>query len=68
MLCPEGDLVETAVKPEEEITKESHVSDVHAEGVESLELNTFKGTKSWKKSISNFFRNQLRSTKSNDVS
>lgn len=70
MLCPEACVVQNETIPKEEdetCTKKS--KKVPAEGTEEgLELNSYKNPKTWKKSISNFFRNQLRSTKSNDVS
>lgn len=71
MLCPEGTVVEneTINKEEEEtIWQKKHNRKVPAEGTSSVELHSFKNPKTWKKSITNFFRNQLRSTKSNDVS
>ncbi|OWR44856.1 uncharacterized protein LOC116766440 [Danaus plexippus] len=66
MLCPEGAQYtnETVVKEEDESSKKNIKMSV--EGTSSLELNSYKHPKSWKKSITNFFRNQLRSTKSND--
>lgn len=68
MLCPEGEPVpknETIDKEEETCRKKN--KKVIAEGSGSLELSSFKNPKTWKKSITNFFRHQLRSTKSNDV-
>lgn len=52
-------------KVDENICKSS--KKIPGEG-SSLEINSFKNPKTWKKSLTNFFRNQLRSTKSNDVS
>lgn len=69
MLCPEAYLVpnETVPKEDEETCRKKSKK-IPAEGTGSLELNSYKNPKTWKKSISNFFRNQLRPTKSNDVS
>ncbi|KAM3967979.1 uncharacterized protein ACR2FA_004277 [Aphomia sociella] len=66
MLCPEGELSskENVSKNEEICCKKNRK--IHAEGTGSLELNSYKNPKTWKKSITNFFRNPLRSTKSND--
>lgn len=66
MLCPEGTQYQKdSVKKEEETYKKNKVP---ADGPGTLDLNSFKHHKNWKKSISSFFRGQLRSTKSNDVS
>ncbi|CAH0628629.1 unnamed protein product [Chrysodeixis includens] len=67
MLCPEAYLVpnETVPKEDEETCRKKSKK-IPAEGTGSLELNSYKNPKTWKKSISNFFRNQLRPTKSND--
>ncbi|XP_026765391.2 uncharacterized protein LOC113523596 [Galleria mellonella] len=66
MLCPDGELpVKENVTKDEEICRKKNRKH-HVEGAGSLELNSYKNPKTWKKSISNFFRNQLRSTKSND--
>lgn len=70
MLCPEGTQFETEIveKEDDEICGKTpkKVPNVGSGG--GLEINAFKNLKTWKKSISNFFRSQLRSTKSNDVS
>lgn len=69
MLCPEAYQVQNEPMPkedEETCTKKS--KKVPADGSGGLELNTFGNPKNWKKSISNFFNKQLRSTKSIDVS
>lgn len=69
MLCPEGAQVHNdPKKPEEGECVKSKQKKVPADGSGSLELNSYKSPKTWKKSLSNFFRHQLRSTKSNDVS
>lgn len=67
MLCPEGNPEPTANIGHciDENIKESHIKDM--EFIESSERNTFKNLKTWKKSISNLFRHQLSSSKSNDV-
>lgn len=67
MLCPEGEIAsnESVTKGEDTSRKKNRKNP--AEGVGSLELSSFKNPKTWKKSITNFFRYQLRSTKSNDV-
>ncbi|XP_047546055.1 uncharacterized protein LOC125077965 [Vanessa atalanta] len=64
MLCPEGAQlqIENSLKNEENACSKKN----NVEGPDNLELNAYKTSKSWKKSITNFFRNQLRSTKSND--
>lgn len=75
MLCPdstEGQVVQEQ-QPSEEIKEQEKVKNkkikkVPAEGSGTLELNSYKNPKTWKKSITNFFRNQTRSTRSNDVS
>ncbi|XP_045459575.1 uncharacterized protein LOC123670113 [Melitaea cinxia] len=66
MLCPEGAQFqnENSMKNEEDSCNKK--SNIPNEGTGNLELKSYKTTKSWKKSITNFFRNQLRSTKSND--
>ncbi|PZC79854.1 uncharacterized protein LOC110374413 [Helicoverpa armigera] len=67
MLCPEAYLVQNETVPkEEEETCRKKCKKIPGEGTGSLELNSYKNPKTWKKSISNFFRNQLRPTKSND--
>lgn len=70
MLCPEGAQIQSEIDNKEaEETCAKKTKKILAEGSSgSIELNSFKNPKTWKKSISNFFRNQLRSTKSNDVS
>lgn len=69
MLCPEAYLVQNETIPkEDDETCMKKSKKIPAEGSGSLELNSYKNPKTWKKSISNFFRNQLRPTKSNDVS
>lgn len=69
MLCPEAYLVQNETVPkEDEETCRKKSKKIPGEGTGSLELNSYKNPKTWKKSISNFFRNQLRPTKSNDVS
>lgn len=67
MLCPEGAQFqnENSMKNEEDSCNKK--SNIPNEGTGNLELKSYKTTKSWKKSITNFFRSQLRSTKSNDV-
>ncbi|XP_023948684.1 uncharacterized protein LOC112053489 [Bicyclus anynana] len=67
MLCPEGAPFqnETLPKEEENLCCQKNKK-VPIEGTASLEIHSYKSPKSWKKSITNFFRNQLRSTKSND--
>lgn len=68
MLCPEGSQLDNENVPkEDEQTCKKKSKKIPSEGTSTLELNSFKNPKTWKKSISNFFRNQLRSTKSNDV-
>lgn len=66
MLCPEGAQVQidNGAKDENNFGKKNKAP---IEGTGSTELNSYKNPKTWKKSITNFFRNQLRSTKSNDV-
>ncbi|KAF9416267.1 hypothetical protein HW555_006341 [Spodoptera exigua] len=67
MLCPEAYLVQNETVPkEDDETCMKKSKKIPAEGTGSLELNSYKHPKTWKKSISNFFRNQLRPTKSND--
>lgn len=70
MLCPEGEQFETEIveKEDEEICGKTSKKVPHVGTGGGLEMSAFKNLKTWKKSISNFFRNQLRSTKSNDVS
>lgn len=70
MLCPETFHVqdENALPKEDEQSWKNISKKMPVEGTGSLELNSYKNPKTWKKSISNFFRNQLRPTKSNDVS
>jgi hypothetical protein len=68
MLCPEGVIVsnETVINEEEfDENKKKKQCEVTNN---SLELNAYKNIKTWKKSITNFFRQQLRSSKSIDVS
>lgn len=70
MLCsesPDGVLVQNETKEEETVGR-NKTRKVPVEGTISLELNSYKNPKTWKKSITNFFRNSLRSTRSNDVS
>lgn len=75
MLCPdspEGQVVQQQ-QPSEEIKEQEKVKNkkakkVPAEGSGTLELSSYKSPKTWKKSITNFFRNQTRSTRSNEVS
>lgn len=64
MSCPEGTQMETNLKN----LIESPSKNVPSEGVGNIELSSYKNPKTWKKSITNLFRHQLRSTKSNDVS
>nr|XP_053600203.1 uncharacterized protein LOC128669410 [Plodia interpunctella] len=65
MLCPEGEAASKEnVSKGDTCPKKNRK--IPAEGTGSLELNSFKNPKTWKKSITNFFRHQLRSTKSND--
>ncbi|XP_013186968.1 uncharacterized protein LOC106132166 [Amyelois transitella] len=64
MLCPEGETVTKENVPKED-TCPKKSRKVPVEGTGSLEIN-LKNPKTWKKSITNFFRHQLRSTKSND--
>ncbi|XP_038213246.1 uncharacterized protein LOC119833332 [Zerene cesonia] len=66
MLCPEGAIQNEIISKEEEEKVCKKSKKIVAEGTGSLELNSFKNPRNWKKSITNFFRNQLRSTKSND--
>lgn len=69
MLCPEGAQFqnENVTDKEDDDVCERNKK-IPSEGPGSLERNSFKNPKTWKKSITNFFRNQLRSTRSNDVS
>ncbi|KOB76471.1 Glutamate-ammonia-ligase adenylyltransferase [Operophtera brumata] len=65
MLCPEGAQFETELVAKEDDKVCGRPSKkIPNEG--TGEMSSFKNLKTWKKSISNFFRNQLRSTKSND--
>ncbi|CAK1578847.1 unnamed protein product [Parnassius mnemosyne] len=65
MICPEGAPHQNdSIKKEDETFRKKN--QVPADGPSSLELNSLKSPRNWKKSISNFFRGQLRSTKSND--
>lgn len=68
MLCPEGAHVPNESVAKEEETDRKKNKKIPGEGTGSVELHSFKNPKTWKKSITNFFRHQLRSTKSNDVS
>lgn len=65
MICPEGAQIHNELidKADESICGKKLSSQES-----SLEINSFKNPKTWKKSLTNFFRNQLRSTKSNEVS
>lgn len=67
MICPEGFTVENvnAIK-EDEIIKNKNKK-VPVEGAGNVELNSYKNPKTWKKSLTSFFRYSLRSTRSNDV-
>lgn len=67
MLCPEGEIVSKNENIEKEGTCRKNNKKNPVEGTGSLELSSFKNPKTWKKSITNFFRHQLRSTKSIDV-
>lgn len=69
MLCPEGAQLETEIvdNEDDEICGKTPKK-IPTEGAGGLEMSAFKNLKTWKKSITNFFRNQLRSTKSTDVS
>lgn len=70
MLCPDGEQIENEIddKEDDEIYGRTPKK-MPTEGSGGPEsMNSFKHLKTWKKSISNFFRNQHRSTKSNDVS
>ncbi|KAL0839913.1 hypothetical protein ABMA28_016530 [Loxostege sticticalis] len=66
MLCPEGAHVPNESVAKEEETDRKKNKKIPGEGTGSVELHSFKNPKTWKKSITNFFRHQLRSTKSND--
>ncbi|CAH2062771.1 unnamed protein product, partial [Iphiclides podalirius] len=65
MICPEGAQYQNDAlkKDEDSICKKNKVP---ADGLGALELNSLRNPRNWKKSISSFFRGQLRSTKSND--
>lgn len=68
MLCPEGSqLLNDILSKDEKETYDNKCKKVPVEGSGNLELSSYKNPRTWKKSISNFFRNQLRSTRSNDV-
>lgn len=72
MLCPEGAQFETEIVDKEDEACGRTSKRVPNEGSSTggggvLEMSSFKNLKTWKKSITNFFRNQIRSTKSNDV-
>lgn len=75
MLCPdspEGEVVQQQqtndeIKEQEKV-KNKKTKKVPAEGSGTLELSSYKSPKTWRKSITNFFRNQTRSTRSNEVS
>ncbi|XP_045763094.1 uncharacterized protein LOC123865911 [Maniola jurtina] len=70
MLCPEGEQLQNEISTKEE--KDTCCKKNKKEPIEgsannnSLDIHSYKNPKTWKKSITNFFRNQLRSTKSND--
>nr|XP_034825206.1 uncharacterized protein LOC117982880 [Maniola hyperantus] len=70
MLCPEGEQLQNETIPKEE--KDMCSKKNKKQPIEGLANNTnfdihsYKNPKTWKKSITNFFRNQLRSTKSNE--
>ncbi|CAK1544756.1 unnamed protein product [Leptosia nina] len=66
MLCPEGYSLQNEIGLKEEEDTAQKNTNIPGEGTSSLELQSYKNPKTWKKSITNFFRNQLRSTKSND--
>ncbi|XP_059059472.1 uncharacterized protein LOC131852767 [Achroia grisella] len=67
MLRPDGEFpIKESVTKDEERTCPKKNKKHHIEGAGSMELSSYKNPKTWKKSITNFFRNQLRSTKSND--
>ncbi|XP_028025771.1 uncharacterized protein LOC114239682 [Bombyx mandarina] len=66
MLCPEGSQPENDTLSKSNDICQKKPNKVPAEGTDSLELTSYKNPKTWKRSISNFFRNQLRSTKSNE--
>ncbi|CAB3235670.1 unnamed protein product [Arctia plantaginis] len=67
MLCPEACQIQNGNPPkEDEDSWKNKSKKMPIEGTGSLELNSYKNPKTWKKSISNFFRNQIRPTKSND--
>lgn len=66
MLCPESAAFENEVMFKEEDTC-SKKNKVPEQPGSALDIQSYKNPKTWKKSITNFFRNQLRSTKSNDV-
>ncbi|KAI5632949.1 hypothetical protein NE865_14353 [Phthorimaea operculella] len=64
----EEEIIQNDVKTEEKKkdgSRKKH-NKLPIEGSGSLELNLYSSAKTWKKSITHFFRNQLRSTKSND--
>ncbi|XP_039746326.1 uncharacterized protein LOC120624063 [Pararge aegeria] len=67
MLGPEGAPFknETLLKEDDETCSMKNRK-IPVEGTASLEIHSYRSPKNWKKSITNFFRNQLRSTKSND--
>ncbi|CAH4036145.1 unnamed protein product [Pieris brassicae] len=66
MLCPEGSQLQNEIHSKEEEKIYNKNNNIPGEGTSSMELRSYKNPKTWKKSITNFFRNQLRSTKSND--
>ncbi|RVE52271.1 hypothetical protein evm_003061 [Chilo suppressalis] len=65
MLCPEGAIISNNKMAKQEV-QQKKTNKIPGEGTDNLELPSFRKPKTWKKSITNFFRQQLRSTKSND--
>ncbi|VVD02573.1 unnamed protein product [Leptidea sinapis] len=67
MLGPDGTTYQNDVSvKDEEDTRFQKSKRIPIEGTSGMELNSLKSSRNWKKSITKFFRNQLRSTRSND--
>ncbi|VVD05720.1 unnamed protein product, partial [Leptidea sinapis] len=67
MLGPDGTTYQNDVSvKDEEDTSFQKSKRIPIEGTSGMELNSLKSSRNWKKSITEFFRNELRSTRSND--
>ncbi|KAL4707471.1 hypothetical protein ACJJTC_000115 [Scirpophaga incertulas] len=65
-VCPEGDNRSEILVKEEKFDEQRTDKFSTPNTQKNFELFSYKNPKTWKKSITNFFRHQIRSTKSND--